>query len=537
MAGEVHPPRGSPAAGVKEGRCESAEEILTGVFASSPGSLGAPIHFVVFRRAAAAMALMLALSSCATPTASTNFSEDREALIAAFRAESEAVRDKRAGEANSRIKLLQVERAAAGSRSPYAVTIDLQDAPLAEVVTRLLRQTDVSYNLSGVSLAGRVTARFKRLGLIQALDELVRAERIIVEQQGDIIVFRYGTRPGAGRSPTGQADGIDASNGSYQGDGSGPTIEVEVTLGHLSADDAVNLLDGLYSDSDALSFGALPNLNTVFLSGETSAVEGARLVLVRADREVPHIFIETLVVDLDTIATMNLGAQLTDGATGDASNINILPGNLAGNIGFTLIDGLMSPAQLTILIDLLVAENSAEVLSRPYLAARSNQQATIEIVSDQFVAVDSSEEGAAITTTDAISAGVRLNVTPVVQADGMIRLDLRVEESQFIPTIGAALVQKERNAASTSVSVPSGQTVVVGGLNFSRRVKTNSGVPFLRNVPGLNFGAADQAGQSVGRELVVYMTPRIWDPQLDSPLLLPDLPRDMRPLPADAFRD
>ncbi|MBI1181602.1 MAG: hypothetical protein GC201_13705 [Alphaproteobacteria bacterium] len=472
---------------------------------------------------------------CATQIPSKQHERDVNELVAAFRAETKAVKEREEVKENEEVKRLSVTRETVGGKTRFLVSADLTDALLTDVVERLLKETQVSYNMSGTRLSGTVTARFTDLDLAAALNEMLNPQGLSVVWRNNILVFRYGVPVSDG---TAAGDGASAASAATPasddaGEGKGGSVESEVDLKYVTAKDGLALLQGLYPEGKGVTYGALPNLNAIYLSGTRQAVSEARTALLRADREVPHVFIEMLVVDLDTIATKKLGAKLTEGSKGDFSNINILPGSTEGNIGFTLIDGLKSATQLTLMVDLLATEDNAEILSRPYIATRSDQPASIEIVTDQYVAVQKSVEGASVTTTDGISAGVILNVTPVVLADGMIRLDLSVEASTFSPALAGSLVTKERNKATTTVSVPSGQTVVIGGLNFSRRATSQAGIPGLRNIPGVNLAAQNETSGRIGRELVVYLTPRIWNPQMETPLIRPDLPSGKVAVPFD----
>ncbi|MGD9535582.1 MAG: type II secretion system protein GspD [Alphaproteobacteria bacterium] len=473
------------------------------------------------------------------------FGEDPElkTLIDGYRERSADAEQQRQRREEAAIRRLEIARD--GTGSGFFVSVDLKDASVASIVERILERTSVPYNFSGVRLHGRATARFDRLPLVAALNQLVNPQGISLDTQDGVLVFRYGgqiTAPTAAVPPTldAKADALP-TGGATNG-----VVYQEVTLRYLSVDDAVTLLEGLYSasgraddgnddddgdddededDDDSASasinFGALGDLNAVYLAGRDSDVRSAVAVLNRADREVVQVLIEVLVVELDVQAVVDLGSALTGGASGNFSDISLSAGSLGGNIGFSFLEGANNLVQLTALIDLLVSQDKAQILSRPYLATRSNKQATIEIVNDRTFRIDTTQDGAAIASTDTVSAGVTLQVTPVVSADEQIRLDLQVEESQFVPTVGEALVEVDRNTAQTAMTVRSGQTIVVGGLNLRRLDTTNSGLPWLRRIPLLNLLAADQSSFDQNKEVVVYLTPYVWNPNLDPPIARP----------------
>jgi type II secretory pathway component HofQ len=169
-------------------------------------------------------------------------------------------------------------------------------------------------------------------------------------------------------------------------------------------------------------------------------------------------------------------------------------------------------------------QNAAQILARPYISTRSTKPAKIEIVSDQFARVNTTSDESSIIGTDSVTAGITLNITPIVMSDQSIRLDLAIEDSRFGATAGEILITKNRNTASTSMNVNSGQTIIIGGLNSRYRLAENSGLPWLRNVPVLNMFAANRGAIEIRNEVMVYLTPYIWLPGLETPLPLPGTP-------------
>lgn len=117
-----------------------------------------------------------------------------------------------------------------------------------------------------------------------------------------------------------------------------------------------------------------------------------------------------------------------------------------------------------------------------------------------------------------------MEITPAVMADDSIRIDLTLEDSRFGATAGEVLLTKQRNSASTSMIVGSGQTIMIGGLNSHYRISEKEGIPWLRHVPVLNAFAGKQGALETRTELVVYVTPYIWIPGMDIPLPLQGTP-------------
>jgi general secretion pathway protein D len=107
--------------------------------------------------------------------------------------------------------------------------------------------------------------------------------------------------------------------------------------------------------------------------------------------------------------------------------------------------------------------------------------------------------------------GVVLEVTPRVNASGLVVLEVLQEVSDVIATttsdIDSPTIQ-QRSIAST-VAVQSGDTVALGGLIKDRNEESISGVPLLSSIP-LFGNLFKTTGTSVRRtELLVLITPRV----------------------------
>jgi type II secretory pathway component GspD/PulD (secretin) len=258
-------------------------------------------------------------------------------------------------------------------------------------------------------------------------------------------------------------------------------------------------------------------------------VSAAQTTIVQADRPAAHIIIEALVVDIDTSTVEALGVSFSDGASGKFSALDLVPGQTGGNIVGTFSDLASNAATVNATIDFLVGRNAAEVLARPYITSRSTKPATIEIVNDQFARVNTTTDDYSIISTDSVSAGVSMNITPTVLADDTIRLDIALEESRFAATAGDIIISKQRNTASSSMDVTSGQTIVIGGLNSKYRISDKAGLPWLRNIPVVNLFAGKQGAIETRRQLVVYLTPYIWRPGHELPFPLQNTPDPILP--------
>lgn len=414
------------------------------------------------------------------------------------------------------IRLLRVEQS--GDASQLRLSVDLENADLDRVLRQILHDPRVAYRSEPVRLRMRVSARFQDLPLADGLNLLLADSDLAVQSKQDILTF---VGKFDGRLPVPNA-------GAEQGGAPAGTISQEIVLEHLQAAEMAILLSDLYSfDSDevtSVTVGSIPELNAIYLSGPSDLVADAARLVKRADRPVAHVIIEAMVVNIDTSSVESMGIQLTDLTDGNFSATDLIPSQTGGNLVASFSELAANSTAVTATINLLAARNVAEVIARPYIATQSTKVANIQIVDDQFARVDTTSDDSSIITTDSITAGISMQITPIVMGDDSIRMDLSLEDSRFGATAGDIIVTKQRSTASTSMIVQSGQTIVIGGLNSRYRISENTGLPWLRHVPLLNLFGGEQGAVESRVELVVYLTPYIWMPGLETPMPFPGTP-------------
>ncbi|MEL6728773.1 MAG: secretin N-terminal domain-containing protein [Pseudomonadota bacterium] len=459
---------------------------------------------------------MAILTSCvATPDFSP--SSDQAELEEAFRAQSVSAANARQKRESTAIEELRLT--SAPDQPGLLLTVSLKDASRARVIERVFAAADIEHQIDVGHLAGRITSRFRDKPLIDGLNTLLAETGFVARVEGGIIHIKALDLVAIQDETHGSSDGF---------------VSQELPLTYLLAEDAAKLLSSLYqNDFDQFEKGfsveTIAELNAVFVSGPRDIVRSAQGVIARADRPAPHIVIEALVVDIDTSSVESIGISFADGADGNFSALSVVPGQTGGNIVGTFSELATNSAQVTATINFLVARNAAKILARPYIAARSTKTASIQIVNDQFARVNRSGDDSSIISTDSVTAGVTMQITPLVTADETIRLDIVLEESRFGATAGDIIISKQRNSASTSMDVKSGQTIVIGGLNSSYRITEHSGLPWLRKIPLLNALAGEQGAFETRRQLVVYLTPYIWQPGEALPMPLQHLPDPILP--------
>ncbi|MCP4702715.1 MAG: type II secretion system secretin GspD [Gammaproteobacteria bacterium] len=178
--------------------------------------------------------------------------------------------------------------------------------------------------------------------------------------------------------------------------------------------------------------------------------------------------------------------------------------------------------RLTSALKLVATDNNAEVLSRPSILVRNNQEAKINVGSDVPTITqinNNTSSGSIITTSNQVQyrkTGIILTVTPHINEDGIVNMEI----SQEISSIGAPGIVgspsfKERKV-ETSVVVRDGTVIVLGGLIKTDTNDTFRGVPGLMNIPMLGSLFSTKTKSTVRSELVVMIMPQIVHPEVDN---------------------
>ncbi|MCB8883163.1 type II secretion system secretin GspD [Acidisoma cellulosilytica] len=186
-----------------------------------------------------------------------------------------------------------------------------------------------------------------------------------------------------------------------------------------------------------------------------------------------------------------------------------------------------------IALQALQAVTTVHVLSSPELMVLDNQTAHLQ-VGDLVPYLTSSSQSTITTNAPVINSvsyqptGVIMNVTPRVNSGGLVTLDISQEVSAIDSSVSTTTTGissptfSERNVTSRVV-IQDGQTVGLAGLITDSATKSNSGIPFLKDIPILGLLAGTQSNQRTRTELLVLITPHVLYNQRDARALTSDL--------------
>ncbi|SEK46897.1 general secretion pathway protein D [Colwellia chukchiensis] len=220
-----------------------------------------------------------------------------------------------------------------------------------------------------------------------------------------------------------------------------------------------------------------------------------------------------------TIAEVTLSDEFKHGVewaieSGDAVFSTKGAFGVTGIGGFSLalngIDGELNA-------NFISTNNLVKVLSNPSLLVRDGVSATINVGSDISVVgqttADPINGERQTTSSEYRKTGVDITVTPSINAQGIVIMEVNQSISNTVPNSSGAGGNPDifERSLKTEVVAQSGQTIILGGLISENVNQNDKKTPWLADVPLL--GALFQAsGDSNNRtELVMLITPKVID--------------------------
>jgi general secretion pathway protein D len=248
-------------------------------------------------------------------------------------------------------------------------------------------------------------------------------------------------------------------------------------------------------------------------------------VVSNLDRPAPQVLINVVFLEATYRKGLDVGVQGTYRKTTDGGNTVNLGQNFNGMSGLAgpFNQGIFSMAGDSWEVTLrAIAENGKlEVLSRPSVLARNNQQAVIT-VGQQVPLITGVSYVANFGQVNSInyqSVGIILRVTPFITSDNMVEMIVSPEISNLSDqtvaiaagtnnsTVGAPVINTR--SADTVVVTPDGQTVVIGGLMQDSKTEAISKVPVLGDIPLLGLAFRRKVKGDSKTELLIFLTPHI----------------------------
>lgn len=289
--------------------------------------------------------------------------------------------------------------------------------------------------------------------------------------------------------------------------------------------------------------GPFPNVRISADVGNNSLLIYASREQYRAiERAVEELDKAPLQVAIDTIiAEVTLKDDLQYGVQFflKSKDVNLSPGK--GSIGLgqqavleRLIPGfnlVLGPKQdPRLILSALRTLTTVKVLSSPSLVVLDNHPATLQVGDQVPIATRSATsvddpDAPLVNNIDFRNTGVILSVTPRVNSNGVVSLDVEQEISNVVNNGDQATLTPtiSQRRVKSSIAVASGQTVLLGGLISDRKETNKSGIPILGDLKAIGPLFSTTRTTTNRTELILFIRPQIIRDGVDAQLVSEEL--------------
>lgn len=252
-----------------------------------------------------------------------------------------------------------------------------------------------------------------------------------------------------------------------------------------------------------------------------------------------QVLIEASIIEVTLNEGLEFGLEwYLENSIGDSTGGALLNLGESSNIGpripgfsYTVTN---SAGAMRAVLNTLARDSLVKVISTPSIMVLDNHTAYIHVGDQQPIQGNTiiTDGG---TTTQGIEykdTGVKLEVTPSVNAGGLVTMDITQSVIDVGPVDTATRQRSFLNRdVASRVAIRSGESVVLGGLIRDNQTEGESGVPYLKDIPGLGalFGRSTRSGART--ELLVFISPRVLANEQDLRDISSEMRSRMRGLP------
>lgn len=259
-----------------------------------------------------------------------------------------------------------------------------------------------------------------------------------------------------------------------------------------------------------------PETRSIIVIADEETNAQIQSVIQNVDRAKPQVLIKVAFVEVTHRNEFDLGIEGSgtidqrDASTGVLESIFGLTGETSGGF-YRLFEN-----EYEITLRALAEEGEVEVLSRPSILARNNQQAIITIGQEVPFIQNSQvlQNGQLFNTVEYEDIGIILRVTPFITQKRQVEMIVEPEISSttdetVVISAGVEAPVFSKRSAQTVVVTPHGETVVIGGLMSNEKVKSVRKIPILGDIPLLGIPFRRTITSDVKTELLIFLTPYI----------------------------
>lgn len=287
--------------------------------------------------------------------------------------------------------------------------------------------------------------------------------------------------------------------------------------------------------------------NSLLVFATRQDMENIKHVIAQLDVLLSQVLIEAVIMDVNIGSSFNFGVSVAQnpkqfGSTGAGITNGILGAGgfnngesfanlLANTVGTNSTAGATSIANnlgsglsyfgnigptWDVAMSAIASDNNATVIQRPRIQTSQAKPATF-FVGNTVPYVTGTYYGGGYAGGNSsqysqLSVGVELDVTPFINPDGLVVMDINQEIDDvngYTAIDGNQVPNTDKRTLSSEIAVRNQDTIMLGGFIRSDKSNSRSGVPFLQDIPVLGALFSNKTTSKNREELVVLMRPTV----------------------------
>lgn len=261
--------------------------------------------------------------------------------------------------------------------------------------------------------------------------------------------------------------------------------------------------------------------NTLYVVASRQQHQWIEAYLSSADREQNLIAVEVKFLETSRDPNLDLGINWTGALGSNGAGLNLATNTSEldwGNLGnSSLPTAVLSYNDLNLRLSALYSDSKTRSVSYPRMVTLDNREVAFRSVVNQPVLSSSASAslGAGATSTSSVEyipIGTVINVLPKTMNNGKILLNVSVTVSDIVGTEvinGNPFPIASSRVYTAPLTVKSGYTVAISGLDSANSSHVESGVPFFGNIPVVGKAFKFKRQNKSRQHLMMLITPVI----------------------------
>ncbi len=239
------------------------------------------------------------------------------------------------------------------------------------------------------------------------------------------------------------------------------------------------------------------------------------VTLVEVDKTDAFEYDLNIIANTEHAVVANVGSGLAALATGITNTMELGFDNSGQTKGF------YSSKHIQALITAIQQKNYGRVLAKPKVLVNDNEEGKIITTATTNITIEGStttDSGTIYTRTfQPYTADIQLVITPHISEGDLLRLEVSMKREDFDPdTLGQEKPPDQtRSEINTTVTVPDGKTIILGGLIKLAQAKGGEKVPILGDIPLVGALFRNVQNTNEASKLYIFVKANILRPGTD----------------------